>query len=128
MARGFRLVYVVLAALAVWLVALPASAAAPICDDRGASGFAPAPTLDTPNASVDIGMTPDPCAFHLERDVSFHQGRAPQPLPAPLGVDVMPVDVRVIVHAPPSALRLQDLDAEGSRLGVAGRLERPPRS
>jgi len=81
MPAGFRPILVVLAALAVWLVAWPASAAAPLCDDRGASRLAPPPTLDTPNVSIDIGMGSDACGLHVEREASFHQGRTPNPLP-----------------------------------------------
>jgi hypothetical protein len=127
MPRSVRTLLVAFAALAVWLVAWPASAAAPLCDDRAASGFAPAPTLDPQNASVDVGMSPDSCPDGVERDASFHQGRVPDPLPAPTLASALPVDARIEIATMGSSRvpGASELDAE--RLGVHHRLDRPPR-
>jgi hypothetical protein len=127
MPRALRPVFALLATLAVWLVASPAFAAAPMCDDRGASGMAPAPTLDTPNASVDIGMNPDTCSLHVERDASYHEGRAPQPLPSPHGADLLPADHAVTLHVLPSGSTARESAVDAARSGIPSRLERPPR-
>jgi hypothetical protein len=72
---------IVLAAtmLGVWLCASPAwayvSLAAPQCDHREATTFAPAPTLQDATTSMDLGDT-DPCdAFALEKR-QCERGRA----------------------------------------------------
>jgi len=118
---------VAFAALAVWLVAWPASAAAPMCDDRGASAFAPSPTLDPQDASVDIGMTPDACPDGVERDASYHRGRVPDPLPSPTVASMLPVDARINVLSTGPSPRESTFELSVARLGVRGRLERPPR-
>ena len=127
MPRWVRTTLVAFAALAVWLVARPASAAAPICDDRGASAFAPSPTLDPQDASVDLGMSPEGCLDGASRDASFHQGRVPDPLPSPAFASVLPVDGRVRVLSRGASRREESFELAVARLGVRGRLERPPR-
>jgi len=127
MSRALRPIVALLTLLGAWLVASPAFAAAPMCDDRGATGLAPAPTLDAPNASIDIGMNPDACGLHVERDASFHQGRAPDPLPSPASADVLPADTTVTLRVPLAALSPRDSVTNGSRSAVPSRLERPPR-
>ncbi len=127
MPRSVRTLLVTLAALAVWLVAWPASAAAPLCDSRGASGFAPPPTLDPQEASVDVGMSPDACPDGVERDSSFHQGRVPDPLPSPAVANALPVDAHVTVIACGAWRRSGSFELAAARLGVRDRLERPPR-
>ena len=128
----FRPLLIALAALAVWLVAWPAAAAAPICDSRGASALAPAPTLDTPDASIDIGasdvgMGPEACVVMMDRDDSFHQGRAPKPLPSPAGADLLPVDGQVLVTPRGFTFRSVEIDARARKSRAPDRLERPPR-
>jgi hypothetical protein len=127
MPRSVRTLLVAFAALAVWLVAWPASAAAPICDYRGASAFAPSPTLDPQDASIDIGMTPDACPDGVERDASYHQGRVPDPLPSPTFASVLPLDVRVRVLSSGASRGEESFELSVARLGVRDRLERPPR-
>lgn len=127
MRRLIRTFTVALVTLAAWLVAGPAFAAAPICDDRGASAFAPAPTLDSPNASVDIGVGGDTCGFAMEDRASLHQGRAHDPLPAPAGADLLPVGVGAGVLAAPWRPVALDVAVSSGRSGVHGPLERPPR-
>jgi hypothetical protein len=127
MPRSVRTLLVALVALALWLVASPASASAPLCDDRGASGLAPPPTLDLQNASVDVGMSPDSCPDGVERDASFHQGRVPEPLPSPTVANALPVDARVTVIPGGAWRRSSSFELAAARLGVRDRLERPPR-
>jgi hypothetical protein len=126
MPPSLRPLLAVLAALAVWLVAWPAAAAvAPLCDGRGASALAPAPTLDAPDASIDVGGA-EGCVDLLERDHSFHQGRAPKPLPSPAGADLLPVASGVYLAPRGVTLLSVATHAVGSRSAVRARLERPP--
>jgi hypothetical protein len=127
MPRWVRTSLVAFAALAVWLVAWPASAAAPLCDDRAASGFAPPPTLDPQDASVDIGMSPDTCPDGVERDASYHQGRTPDPLPSPTFASMLPVDARVDVLGCDAERASLVSALAAARAGARDRLERPPR-
>jgi hypothetical protein len=127
MPRSARTLLVAITALAVWLVAWPASAAAPLCDGRGASGFAPPPILDPQDASVDVGMSPDSCPDGVERDSSFHQGRVPDPLPSPTVASALPVDTRVTVLPCDGSRRPAGFEPMSAMLGVRDRLERPPR-
>jgi hypothetical protein len=127
MAPAFRPLLMVLAALAVWLVAWPAVAAAPICDSRGASALAPAPTLDTPDASIDVSKGPDACVDMLERDDGFHQGRAPKPLPSSASADLLPVAGNARMAPPSVTFHPVERDTRRCKSMVRDRLERPPR-
>lgn len=127
MSRPVRTLFVALVALSAWLMAGSAFAAAPLCDDRGASALAPPPTLDTPNASIDVGSGSEACGFVTDNGMSLHQGRAHDPLPAPAGADLLPVDTQTgILRAPVSAVGHDFVGSQG-HAGVRGRLERPPR-
>jgi hypothetical protein len=127
MHRSVRTLLVALTAVAVWLVAWPASAAAPFCDARGASGFAPPPILDRQDASVDVGASPDTCPDGVERDASYHQGRVPDPLPSPTFASVLPVDGSIDVLPGAGSRRTSVFASAGARPGSRERLERPPR-
>ncbi len=113
-------------AVVVWLVATPARAAAPQCDTRGATTFAPAPTLDPPQASIDIGDGNDPCA----PDFALDGLRTGTPSPEEVGgaSPEATIPARAIVAAPPvtRAPRLFTF-TWGERSGVRGSVERPPR-
>jgi hypothetical protein len=56
-----RVVVAAACALFVWLLASPARAAAPQCDTRGATTFAPAPTLQAPMTSIDVSDAAPEC-------------------------------------------------------------------
>jgi hypothetical protein len=132
MRPALRPLLVVLAALAVWLLAWPAFAAAPICDVRGASALAPAPTLDASDAAIDIstgdvGTSPDACVDVMDRDDSFHQGRTPEPLPSPAGADLMPIEGRVHITSAGVSFHPPAIDVQASKSPARDRLERPPR-
>jgi|HubBroStandDraft_2_1064218.scaffolds.fasta_scaffold683693_1 hypothetical protein len=127
MARSVRMLVVALVALAAWLVAGTAMAAAPLCDDRGASALAPPPTLDTPNESIDIGMSPEACGYAVDDGSSLHQGRAADPLPAPASAELLPVATQGNVLAATGIAMPVDLTSSKGRAGECGRLERPPR-
>jgi hypothetical protein len=127
MARSVRMLVVALVALAAWLVAGTAMAAAPLCDDRGASALAPPPTLDTPNESIDIGTSPEACGYAVDDGISLHQGRPADPLPAPAGADLLPVAMQGSVLAAVKTVMPVDFTSSRGRPGEYGRLERPPR-
>ncbi len=109
----------------VWLVAAPAFAA-PICDSRGASAFAPNPKLDEPVASLDLVASSD-CMFAADFGVGVDQGHDSR---IDLDFSVTPA---CIMHASGVAR------AHSERLSVgpaaqrdppsadAARLDRPPR-
>jgi hypothetical protein len=127
MSRPVRTLVVALVALAAWLVAGTAIAAAPICDVRGASAFAPPPTLDTPNESIDIGTGPEACEYSADDGMSLHQGRTADPLPSPAGADLLPVSPQsVVLAAAESTIARSFVSSDGAQ-GTSTRLERPPR-
>jgi len=114
--------------LAVWLVVRPAAAAAPVCDERGASMVAPAPTLDTPDSSVDVGEHLDGCEAWLSAGKEYKQGGRPSTAAAAPDVDATVPAVLVDIPPPPEVpsvgSRLETVD----RAGVRFLLERPPRT
>jgi hypothetical protein len=127
MSRPVRILVVTLVALAAWLVAGTAVAAAPICDDRGASAFAPSPTLDTPNESIDIGTGPEACGYAIDEGVGLHQGRAHDPLPAPAGADLLPAGAGTRVLAAAERVMARSFISSKGKSGIHGRVDRPPR-
>jgi hypothetical protein len=129
MASRLRTVAWVLLTLAVWLVVKPAAAAAPLCDKRAATGFAPPPTLDIPVASVDVGDNTDSCSMlGVDRDTTYNEGRRSDPWPAPSRTDVT-VDGDGPAVAPPDAVVVRAPETYlVHRTGVRARLERPPRT
>lgn len=126
------------AAIAVWLVALPAHAdslahggehgrGAPICDERAATMFAPPPQLQDPETSIDLGdAAPEDCAADARFVKHCHEGQAPSQAPeAPehaLGAAIPSV-------GRPGSVALEcDLSyVDLERAGVRATLERPPR-
>jgi hypothetical protein len=127
-----RAIVSTIAALAMWLVASPAFAseegtgrsAAPQCDTRGATTFAPAPTLDPPKASIDIGDDDATCVALVAIE-SLRSGAPTDDAPPPRADAVVPR-----AHQVPAAAAL-DLPlaheyADGAREGVRASLERPP--
>jgi len=121
-----RLGLSLLAALAVWLLAPAAHAAAPLCDMRGATAIAPNPTLDTQGGSVDA--TPDDCSATSAAERTLDRDRSPS-----LDLDdhgpraSVPADVRV---EPVSATAALAHSGETFTLapGTRSRVERPPRA
>ncbi len=113
--------------LAAWLVARPAAAAAPLCDERGASMLAPLPVLDSPNASIDIGEHPDGCDASALRDKAYHRGERPSRLGSS-GHAPMTLASAACEVASPAAERFS---APGTTTyphpGVRSAVERPPR-
>lgn len=113
----------------VWLVVSPASALpnrAPVCDPRGAIGFAPPPQFQDLELSLDI---PPDCPDHRLLDArALVAGRSAQ---AEYTISQEPALVVTPAPAPPAlAERLGVREAEGGAARPAFRspLERPPRT
>ena len=117
------------AALAVWAIATPAFAAAPLCDPRGATGIAPAPQLQQPETSIDVGQAPDECDLFVVGTESIDHGRAPQPVPPP-GAEMDPLVPGVVAKIAPAA-SVESFARDGTpgsaRAGARARVDRPPR-
>jgi hypothetical protein len=112
----------------VWLVTAPAFAStkAPVCDPRGAVGFAPPPQLQEPEQSIDVDPSED-CSGSAEETRHLTGGRTSsslgggglEPARAPSPPDLpLPSCQRVVATRFVSAT-----GAAGVREGV----ERPPR-
>jgi hypothetical protein len=128
MPSWMRTLALVAVTLAVWLAVAPASAAAPLCDPRAASGFAPPPTLDAPAASVDVGDSSDSCAWLVvDKDSAYNQGRGSDPWPTPSRADVTVEPDASSVSPAPAILVPLTYEPTINRPGVRDRLERPPR-
>lgn len=126
--RGLaRTLLALTAGLLVWIVARPAFASAPMCDPRAATTFAPAPILDAPSASVDLGVAGLGCGDRSAGVVDVHQGRPPASWPAPDNVDTVLSKVKLSVLAPRSGFAPRALLSVRARTGVRLGLERPPR-
>jgi hypothetical protein len=150
--RWVRVVLVGACALAVWLVASPALAAEPgeltyaqpvepppapgapsavaaLCDDRGATMLAPAPMLQGPESSLDVGVdSPEDC-FSGEGTVKSYRPVSSGASDALAGFDGDATLSRAVPTVP---------DADGAVIpapallfapppGVRVRVERPPR-
>jgi hypothetical protein len=116
-------------ALAVWLVVRPAAADAPICDDRAASGIAPAPTLDVQATSIDEpDVVSDACAEWVSPDHQVERGHRPDPQSPPSTPEAM---LTALSEAPDGFAPLRLRAALLAFLlppGVTAELERPPRA
>jgi hypothetical protein len=125
-----RIAVSLLAATLVWLLApRSAFAAAPLCDARGAITFAPNPTLEEPNASIDIGEADD-CSGASSADFTLEHGQHGTRSPlsgAEDGARALVATSPVILPAAPADV-LEDTEATlVPPSGVSTRLERPPR-
>ena len=127
--RWVRTIVVIATTLAAWLVVMPAYAAAPLCDDRGATMFAPAPQLQSPETSIDVGDSPDEgCLDEASGLHALQEGRAPSPVaPSSQGIDAtLPSSLaiapasHVVMGAPRGVLVVVPA-------GVRDQVDRPPR-
>jgi hypothetical protein len=114
--------------LAAWLVVRPASASAPMCDQRGASILAPLPTFDAPDASVDIGDRGDACDLSVDTDRAYQRGEKPASDPAAMHVDVTVTATRSHVPACGGEAVLAPDPRATPQAGVRFLVERPPRA
>jgi hypothetical protein len=112
---------------AAWLVVRPAAASAPMCDDRGASMLAPAPILDTPTSSVDVGDHDTGCEAWLGHGDAYHRSERPTRVFPSLRTDFIPYSVQPSVPPSCRALALRPGVTGFGPAGVRVLLERPPR-
>jgi hypothetical protein len=109
----------------VWLVAAPAFASAPQCDERGAITFAPNPKLEEPVSSLEVVATE--CPHAIDTNVGYEQGRSGE---IDLDFSVCPATVPPGAKLPARDFMIQ----AAARAGDApianpsrDRLDRPPR-
>jgi hypothetical protein len=98
-----------------------------MCDERGASMLAPMPTLDTPDASLDVGFHSEGCDDWTTRGDTYERGGKPRQVGPSALVDAVLTDP---VRAVPPAAPGRDIAAEtrfAERPGVRFLVERPPR-
>jgi len=124
-----RLLVAFATAFAVWALAAPARAAAPLCDPRGATVMAPAPSLEEPETSIDVGSPADDCLIRFALSAATG-GRAPEaPSTTSMQGDPAVPGAGVILPAAPSANVIPAPVAPGGeRPGARGRIDRPPRA
>jgi hypothetical protein len=104
------------------------AAAAPFCDDRGATALAAPPDLQAPDDAIQKARA-EACGMHGDGDAwvaMFRAARmersAPPPDPSPARLTA------AIVVAVPSSTALHHPEAPGeARTGSSSRVERPPR-
>jgi len=130
---GLRTVFAVVVALAAWLVASPVMAAtsatslsAPQCDQRQATTFGPTPTLDPPNASIDVGDADD-SDYRLFGWSRYEQGRAPSPDSSHAMSEAVLVARPPVTTAPFVRLVAPHASVNEEYRGVHQQIERPPR-
>lgn len=140
MSRWLRAVLTFALTLAAWVVVVPARAAttsnaeppiaggrAPLCDDRAASMFAPAPQLQAPETSIDLGDAADECLSSFLEDGVAHQGGDAPRSTSPTPDSAITVLVPPITPAPYIAAIGPRPDFFAAPPGVQTRLDRPPR-
>lgn len=124
-----RALLAVATVLVVWLVVSPASAAsyaAPVCDPRGAIGFAPPPQFQDEERSLDIPVTCFEDNPVLTRNVVPGSRGI---VFAPSAMEPAASTARLLV-LPASVTRLPVREADAVRLppGVQSSLDRPPQA
>jgi hypothetical protein len=130
--RTYRTVrYLLLAAcvLALWAAprrAFAATAAAPICDDRGASLIAPPPLLQAPEDAVRRARWADCGGDESSGLVAIGQGKSPRP-PSSSSVEPALPFKPLTLLAPSSRLEIAPDTQESGPRGERARVERPPR-
>jgi hypothetical protein len=117
--------------LALWTIARPAVAAlppAPFCDDRGASGLAPAPLLDATDVAIERARSTSPCdVADFLFFASLSQGRGTVAPPLGGAVPAM-LSCQVRLARPAGELLAEPSTALAPHYGVRARVERPPRT
>lgn len=111
--------------LFVWLLATPARAAAPQCDTRGATTFAPAPTLQAPSTSIDIGDAAPECGDSWLADALDQRSSSPD-----AGQELAQTVLAggpMNLHAPSTRTDCAEPPQGRPLTGVRFSLERPPR-
>ena len=107
----------------MWLFAPSAFAAAPQCDVRAATTFAPPPTLEDLASSVDLG---DACAPAAPLDF-VHQGRGSSEPVFSASPDVALSPTFAVPQAASTQVAVPAHEATDAPQGVRSSIERPPR-
>jgi len=130
LSRWARLFVAGATAFVVWLVAAPAYAAAPLCDPRGATAIAPAPQLQDPVTSLDVGAPVDePCNESPVANRTANPGHAPVPAPPrAAGDSALPTATPEVHDTPLASARAERDTRSGARNGEHTRVDRPPRT
>jgi hypothetical protein len=126
--RWARLMVAFAAAIAVWAIATPAWASAPLCDPRGATGIAPPPQLQQPQTSIDTGVAPEDCSELAALTTAFDHGRAPEP--SPPGASQEPMVASAAPASPDVTVTgsiARDGVAVSESAGARSQVDRPPR-
>jgi hypothetical protein len=111
--------------LAAWLIASPARAEAPLCDQRGATTMAPAPQLQQMQLSIDVGAQ-DPDCDPLKLLRAYAPDRTPTwDPPAVDPLTLPPCELRFVPGE--AALEPADVVSVLAAHGVRDRVDRPPR-
>ncbi|WP_394826148.1 hypothetical protein [Pendulispora albinea] len=105
-----------------------AGSSAPQCDQRGATTFAPTPTLDPPNASIDVGDADDSDCRRLLGWAAFEQGHTPAPCSCHAIAEAI-LTARLPVRAADFVgFVVTPAAADDEHRGVRHQVERPPRA
>lgn len=132
MSRALRLALTFATALCAWLwvgVAEASTLEAPRCDDRGATTFAEAPTMQPLYRSLQVMAEDDGCVQPDTADVCDAEGHGKAPAPDRVHADLfLPVAPHLVVDEAGQSGVLGSaplaLDAAPAHAGL---LERPPR-
>lgn len=124
--RWIRPLIVLATMLAAWLLATPARAAAPLCDDRGATVLAPPPQLQPIETSIDVGDS-DVCGSEDVMTRAVHPGGTPEFGPAPETLATLLTTALAVLPIDAQDMTWLDRTSYPS-CGVPRRLDRPPRA
>jgi hypothetical protein len=128
--RALRCVLFAIVTVAIWTLSRPAFAMpAPLCDDRGATSLAPAPTLQAPELAVLRAPAPLPCDEEdagLSARPTLAPGHGQHQAPASQGDPAVETCAAPLVSLPGEPLAPPPPAAPSSE-GVHYRIERPPR-
>jgi len=110
-------------ATVIWLIAPSAHAAAPRCDVRAATTFGPAPNLEEPTTSIDVGD--DSCAPSSPLDM-LNQGRTSTEIVFSNAPDLALASLTTIAPSPFVGELPRDFDRTTAPAGVRSSVDRPP--
>jgi len=146
--QKLKCVVALLVAMAAWLVASPVlasepsahshrnggcarecgSRSAPLCDARGATMFGPTPTLDAPDASIDVGSSGDETASGLLALNGCEQGRTHTRFVSDAPPEAVLTGRARVMCSPLVGIVLWYAPNDRGSSGVRPLLERPPRA
>lgn len=125
MRRWAKLVVFAATLATLWLVAFPAMASGPLCDDRGATAIAPTPAAMHAEQSL-LALDDDDCD-HDAHLPAVQRHRAPAEAITFAEADSALPTNALRVFASPADAPLATYVAEAPRAGVRLRVDRPPR-